>query len=44
MFSYFLLEVGVVTKYQLVESGYALFDERNQKNTFLMQGNFKNKE
>ena len=31
MLSYFLLEVGVVVKYQLVESGYALFGERNEE-------------
>ena len=42
MLSYFLLEVGVVVKYQLVESGYALFGERNEE-YFLMQGNFKTK-
>ena len=32
MLSYFLLEVGVVVKYQLVESGYALLGERNEEN------------
>ena len=42
MLSYFLLEVGVVVKYQLVESGYALFGERNEE-YFLMQGNFERK-
>jgi hypothetical protein len=31
MLSYFLLEVGVVVKYQLVESGYALFGERHDE-------------
>ena len=34
--------MGVVVKYQLVESGYALFGERNEE-YFLMQGNFERK-
>ena len=42
MLSYFLLEVGVVVKYQLVESGMPYL-VKEMKNTFLMQGNFETK-
>jgi hypothetical protein len=43
--SYFLLEVGVVINYQVVEFDQAMpYLMKETKNTFLMWGNFKNQE